>query len=190
MAKNSHNYMRNKKNEQFDKYIGAQRTRKRDEDNRQKRLEVCGINRELIELGKEDRIKGFPPREFTDENDKKSYFWGYYDRGSILIEGKIYQKKLSDAEIWDYGFTDAINNIPVEKVKKLLENSIYCEGNKKGKIFLLGYEAYDYIIHNNMSLEEYIRVMSIVIPEILDEEFKKGYYTREEELKSHKNKSK
>lgn len=137
---------------------------------------------ELINIGKKDRQDRLSPKVFEDESKKKAYNYGYFERGSVLLEGEFYKNNYSIEEQMMFGISDQINKVPEKHLKGLTKYPAY----EYGVNYQKGREAYDYVIEKGMTLEEYIFTMHVFFPEVKSEAFKEGYLQREKELAENK----
>ena len=186
-AKDSNNYMRDKKN-----YIDKLETTKKnayihENENKIKNENKYGTQKDsmLITIGTEDRKNKLPPKEFTDESKMKAYNYGYYERGSVAIDGEITKGTYSEKELIEFGIYDCMYKIPLKYLKELLKHKAY----EYGRNYQKGKETYDYTVSEGISFEEYIYSMELFFPEVKTEAFKEGFYQREKEILQNNKKS-
>lgn len=175
-SRQSHTYMRNKKNFQRQVNEMLEASIQTDIDNKIKYEEKYGKFNGLIIVGTTDRINGDEPQIY-DEEKQKSYLYGYYERGSKVLEGNFAKEIYTYEEQRAFGISDLKNNIPDKFLQKLKEYPAYLEG----RIYQMGKNAYDFITENGITLEDYINLMKIIYPEVANEAFKLGYYEKLQE---------
>lgn len=163
MEKDSHNYIEEKKKSYC---IKGNQKYKFDKNSM-----LCGV---------EDRLKRVAPVFFEQESKNKSYRYGYTYKGSTVLEGKFYRGECNNEEMYSHGISDFQNHVPEAHIQHLLNYHFYL----KGRAFQMGREAYQFTKENNISLEDYLSIMSIIYPEMQDEEFKNGYYEAKEKSKT------
>ena len=83
-----------------------------------------GVN--IIEDGTQDRIKGIPYNEANGAGDLKAYSYGYFDRGSRVVDGMLEGK--TEEEIYQRGCLDASIGIPKDKLGLLVQRDSYMAG--------------------------------------------------------------
>ena len=175
-------YMRNKKNH-IRACINAKDTAlKSAYDRKQSNKEKYGTNDHIILIGESDRLSLNAPQEIEDEQMQKSYSYGYFERGSRVLAGKFNQGQYSEEQQRNFGICDVMYNVPEKFLTNLKEFPSYLSG----RLYGLGSKAYDYVVENNMSLDDYIGLMSIIYPEVTAKEFKEGFLVRENELNQRK----
>jgi hypothetical protein len=77
-----------------------------------------------------------------------------------------------------YGIIDFKNGVKENQLQILNDYPYYIDG----RIYQMGREIYSYITENNLTIEDYINMMSIVNPHLLNDEFKNGYYDKKNEI--------
>lgn len=180
----NHDYIRNRKNlarivvEEVEKSLQRQNERKIQNENK------YGKYYDLLLAGQSDRVSGSAPQTLDDEAKQLSYSYGYFEKGSRVLEGKFAKGDLSIEEQRNFGITDLIHNIPPKYLNDLKKYPSYLEG----RIYQMGKSSYDYCANQNISLEEYIQIMGIIYPEVNTTIFKEGYEARMEELNQRKHK--
>lgn len=174
----NHFYMREKKN--FHRHIQEEKesSLKRDYEKLVRNKVKYGKYPSLITEGENDRIEGDAPQILNDEERQISYSYGYFERGSRVLEGKFARGVFSEEEQRNFGIIDYIHNIPEKYLKNLKEYPNYLYG----RIYAIGRSVYDFTLENGLSYEEYIFTMEIRYPEVKSEAFKDGYETRRIEI--------
>lgn len=180
----NHNYMRNQKNKLREKLDGQEKLLKKLGESKAKSEEKYGKYPELIKLGEQDRIRGHNPQIIDDEDMKKSYEYGFYEKGSRTLAGAIEKGALSAEEQRYFGIRDLNNGLKDESLITLKQ----CPHYMNGRIYQMGRNIYNYITENNISIDDYINLMSLINPDVSSLEFKKGYYDQKKEIEETNNK--
>lgn len=178
------NYMRNKKNKQRSIKENIEIALMKSERNREINEKKYGKYRELISVGENDRICGSKPQIFEDESMQTSYSYGFYEKGSKVLEGNFARGLYTNEEQKNLGIMDIINSVPEKFVNNLKEYPAYLEG----RVYQMGKKACDFIVEQGMTIDEYISIMSIINPEINNSAFVDGYNDRYNELTNKKHK--
>lgn len=173
----NHNYMRKIKNKQREKEFGKELSLKKLAKAKMENEEKYGKYPELIKIGEADRIGGNLPPVISEEEVKKSYEYGYYIKGSRTLAGKFQQGIYSLEEQRIFGMRDLNNGIEDQHLLNLVNYPNYMNG----RIYQKGRNIYNYITENNLSIEEYISLMSIIDESIKHPEFEHGYYDQKQE---------
>lgn len=176
----SNTYIRDRKNKMRKGIEGFEEHIKRLGESRQKRENRYGTYHELIIKGQEDRLTGKEFILYEDESMKISYSYGYFEKGSRILEGSFANGIFNEEVQKNYGILDVINSVPDQYVNNLKKYPAYFDG----RVYQLGKNAYDFILNNDISFEDYVNVMSIIQPEVTFPMFKHGYDSRELELKN------
>lgn len=142
--------------------------------------EKYGRIQELINLGKEDRLKGKQPNttNCTGERKKTSYNYGYFEQGSRALAGFFVNNKTSQEEQFERGKIDFENGVPKEYLANFKDFPSYIEGYNYQNAFNLGIDSYNYITEQDISLENYIEIMKLFCPLVTTEAFKQGYESK------------
>lgn len=178
MKKQDPHYIRNKKNRQRELQNGTKERLKNLAELKIKNAEKYGTYPELIKIGEFDRIGGNAPQFIENEDMKKSYEYGYYVKGSRLLAGEFEKGTYSAEEQRNFGIRDLNNGVIDEYLLNLTDYSDYING----RIYQMGRNIYDYIIENNIQIEDYISLMSLFNENLKNPEFKNGYNDRENEI--------
>lgn len=178
MKKQYHNYMRDQKNKLRQRLDGQERALQKKIESKVKYEENYGKYPELFELGELDRIGGHNPQIIDDKDMKKSYEYGFFKKGSKTLAGEFARDKHSIEEQRQFGIRDLNNGVKNEELFNLTDYPNYMNG----RIYQMGRNIYKYIEENNLEIDEYISVMSIIYPNIANPEFKIGYYEQKEEI--------
>ena len=173
----NHNYMRNIRNKQREKEFGKELSLKKLAKSKMDNEDKYGKYRELIKIGEADRLGGNLPPVIIREDVKKSYEYGYYIKGSRTLAGKFEQGIYSIEEQRIFGIRDLNNGIKEDYLLKLKDFPHYMNG----RIYQMGRKIYDYIEINNLEIDEYINLMSIIDENVKNPEFAQGYYDQKEE---------
>lgn len=174
----SNYYVRNKKNYARIRYDDKENAIKIKSERKIENEEKYGKSRNLILVGESDRINGNTPQIIEDKSLQASYAYGFFERGSRVLEGKFANNEFTSEEQKKFGIIDFINGVPENSIKNLKKYPAYSEG----RIYQMGKSAYDYCIENNISIESYIKKMEVIYPEIKTPPFIEGYETRKNEL--------
>lgn len=154
------------------------------EDNEKKRQEAkqqlakkYGGIKELVNLGKEDRIKGIKPcpDNYSHENEQTSYSYGYFELGSKTLAGFFTKNKISKEEQSEIGKRDFENGLPEEYLTFFKDFPSYIEGYRSQKAFSLGAKDYHYIRETGIELIDYIDFMQMFEPLVSIEAYRQGY---------------
>lgn len=178
----NHDYMRNKKNfariasEEGNKSLQRQSERKIQNENK------YGKYYDLLLLGQNDRISGTAPQTLDDEVKQISYSYGYFEKGSRVLEGKFAKGELSTEDQRNFGIADFIHSIPEKYLNNLKKYPAYLEG----RIYQMGKSSYDFCAQNDLDFKIYVDTMAVLSPEVTTEIFKAGYEARQEEYLSQK----
>ena len=178
MKKMYHNYIRDQKNKLRNLLDGKERTLKRMIELKEKNEEKYGKYPELIKLGENDRLGGHIPQKLDNEEMKKSYEYGYFIRGSRVLAAQFEKGTYSLLEQRIFGIRDLNNGIEDECLLNLKDYPCYMNG----RIYQMGRNIYDYIIENNIQIEEYISLMSLINENFKNPEFKNGYNDKKNEI--------
>lgn len=178
MKKQYPNYMRDQKNKLHKKLDGQKALLIKLNESKINREEKYGKHPELIKLGEADRLGGNPPQIIENEDMKKSYEYGFYIKGSRLLAGEFEKGRFSIEEQRKFGISDLSNGIKEEHLINLKDYPEYMNG----RIYQMGRNIYYYIENNNLSIEEYIGLMSLVNGDINNPEFKNGYNDQKDEI--------
>ena len=165
------NYMRNQKNKLRIRQEEIEISLKKKGENREKREEKYGKYPELIKLGEVDRIGGHIPKQIDDAEMKISYEYGFFQRGSRVLAGEFEKGTYSNEEQRNFGISDLINGVDDSALANLSDYPNYMNG----RIFQMGVKIYDYITENNITIDEYIYLMSMFNTNVTNPEFKNGY---------------
>lgn len=138
-----------------------------------------GNNEQMITIGVADRLGFNEPKKIDDIQMQTSYSYGYFERGSRVLDGNIDNGLYSEEEQRKYGIYDVIHNVPEKYLTELKKRSSYLNG----RLYALGSKAYDFALENNMSLEDYVNLMGIMCPKVKTKEFIEGFISRENEIK-------
>lgn len=184
----NHFYIREKKNFHRQMQENIESSLKKDYENTIRNEAKYGKYFGLIIEGENDRIVGKEPQSFEDKERQISYSYGYFERGSRVLEGKFARGVFSEEEQRNFGILDYIHNVPEKYLKNLKEYPSYLYG----RIYAMGRNAYDFTSEKGLSYEEYISTMELIYPEIRCQAFKDGYNARRIEIANfgEKNKSK
>lgn len=185
---NNHNYIKDKKNYIIDRENAVENSLRITYENKVQNEEKYGkqIHYNKINEGKEDRLAGKPPKTFEDESMQKAYSHGYYENGSIAIEGEFAKGTFSEKHQLEFGITDFVNGIPIKYLKNLIKYPAYTYGRN----YQMGKKAYDYTTKENMTFDEYVFTMELIFPEVKSEAFKSGYYAKKAEENNKEEKGK
>lgn len=178
------NYIRNKKNIDRICVEIKEESKKREFERKEKNKEKYGGHGLLIVEGKNDRINKIKPKSFEDASMEKSYLYGYYQYGSLLLEGTFVKEEYTPEEQMEFGMMDVINEIPEKYIRGLKKYPQYMNG----RLYQLGKNACDFIIAEGITIEDYTKLVSIVSPEVTSETFIKGYNDRLNEYENKKTK--
>ena len=181
MKRQYHNYMRYQKNKLREIQEGQEKSLKNLAESKTNNEEKYGKYPELIKIGEADRIGGHFPQIIDNEEMKKSYEYGYYIKGSRMLAGKFENGTYSAEEQRKFGIRDYNNGIKDENLLNIKDFPHYMNG----RIYQMGRNIYDYLEVNNLEIDEYINLMSLIYPNVANPEFKMGYY---EEKESRENK--
>jgi len=182
MKKQYSNYVRNKKNKFQDKLNYFEESLKNTAKTKEYIKETYGKYSELITLGEVERLEGISPRVIKDEEMKTSYEYGFYIKGSRVLAGEFEKEMFSEEEQRYYGIIDLNNGVKDEHLETLKNYPHYING----RIYQMGRNIYNYIEENGLTIEEYINIMSIINPYLLNQEFKNGYYKQKAEIEETK----
>lgn len=182
MKKQYHNYMRDQKNKLRERLDGQEDALKKMAKSKEQNESKYGKYKELIKLGEFDRIKGNNPQVIENEEKQISYTYGYFERGSRALAGELKKGTYSPEEQRFFGINDLNNGLREEHLFNLKDFPNYMNG----RIYQMGRNIYNYIEESDITIEEYIHVMSIINENLKNPEFKMGYYSRKEELEKGK----
>lgn len=135
------------------------------------------IHHEKINEGKEDRLLGKSPRIYEDESMQRAYEHGYYENGSVALEGAFLKGVFSEEKQMEFGMFDLINNVSSEYLKNLIKYPAYAYGRN----YQMGKKTYDFINKEGITFEEYVFSMELLFPEVTTEAFKLGYEAKKQE---------
>lgn len=181
---NNHNYVRDRKNTARARVENKQKSLKQEAERKKEKIEKYGNNPQLILIGEKDRINGLQPQQIADEALKISYNYGYYERGSRVLEGLFLDGIYTEEEQKKIGILDVINGVSDKYIDNLKDYKAYING----RIYQKGREAFTFIEENNISFEEYVSMMEILFPEVNEPAFKEGYYSKKIENENNHNK--
>lgn len=170
----NYNYVRNRKNRARARLENSELAIKINAERKQEHEEKYGKYPNYILMGEKDRIKGIPPQIVEDENKQISYYYGYYEKGSRVLEGLFADGVYTQEEQRIFGITDLINGLPEKNIAGLKKYKAYMDG----RVYQKGRESYDFIKENNLSFEEYVHMMEILFPEVLEPIFREGYNSK------------
>lgn len=123
--------------EYSDKYIGQLISEKNAQETQKKNREHYGSGK-YIEEGTNHRLAGIPysPREeiLKSIDDERSYFYGYYEKGTRTLAVKIAYNKLLEDGIYLIGYNDGQDeNIIFESLpEEIKTNEYYIAGFEQG----------------------------------------------------------
>lgn len=170
----NYNYIKNKKNYARVRQDGKDTSLKGDYERKIANEEKYGTNDTIILLGGADRIAGNPPRKIDDVKMKKAYLYGYYERGSRVLEGEFANGIYLSEKQREFGMSDFLYGVPEKFLNSLKQYPSYIEG----RIYQMGINAYDYITEKGITIEEYIATIGIIYPEVKEKQFMDGYLSR------------
>ena len=170
----NHNYIRNRKNTARNSVVAKEESIRRMGANRVKREEKYGKYAKLIIAAEHDRINGELPQVFEEESMQLSYFYGYYERGSRVLVGKFETGIYSEEEQRKFGMNDFLYGVPEKFLKSLKKYNSY----REGRIYQMGVSSYDFIVEKGITVDEYIKVIGLVCPEVKEKQFIEGYLSR------------
>ena len=173
----NHFYMRAKKNFHRQLQENCESSLKRDYEKTVKNESKYGKYPSLITEGEKNRIDGDAPQVLNDEKRQISYSYGYFERGSRVLEGKFARGVFSEEEQRKFGILDYIHNVP----EKYLQNLKAYPSYLFGRIYEMGRSTYDLTLEQGISCEEYIFTMGLIYPEVKNPVFKTGYEERQKE---------
>lgn len=184
-GESNHNYIRNVKNKYRimaeEKEISLKVTAERMMENRRKYGDP--VNSNFIKIGEADRVAGTPPQDLNDEKIQISYNYGYFEKGSRVLEGHFASGRFDKSVQSKIGMHDIINNIPEKYIENLKKYPSYLEGRS----YQIGQISYDYCLEHNISIDEYAQATGLFNSEINLSAFREGYEAREKEI-NHKHK--
>lgn len=182
MKKQYHYYMRDQKNKLRERLDGQEHSLKKIAESKVNYEENYGKHPELIVPGSLDRICGCAPQILENEEKQKSYDYGFFKRGSILLAGTFEKGEYSAEEQRQFGITDLNNGVKNDELLNLINYQNYMNG----RIYQMGKDIYNYITENNISIDDYISLMSTFNKNVTNQEFKNGYYDQKIELEGQK----
>lgn len=183
---NNRNYVRNRKNNARARLENSELALKINAERKQEYIQKYGKYYDLLLAGEKDRVKGLPPQKMDDTTKQTSYDYGYYERGSRVLEGLFAAGTFTEQEQRNLGIADIINGVSEKNTGNLKKYNAYMNGRNYQK----GREAYTFITENNISYEEYAQMMEILFPEVNDPSFKEGYNSKLIEIENTNHKSK
>ena len=179
MSKKNNNYIRDKKKYLRELEIVKNESLVRDSKRIIESEKKYGkqIHHEKINEGKEDRLLGKSPRTYEDEWVQRAYEHGYYENGSVALEGAFFKGIFSEEKQMEFGMSDFINNVASKYLKNLIKYPAYAYGRN----YQMGKKTYDFIEKEGITFEEYVFSMELMFPEVTTEAFKLGYEAKKQE---------
>lgn len=133
--------------------------------------------RDLVIKGAQDRLNQKKPFSFKLKWEQDKYNYGYYERGNRILIANL-QKYTKEKQL-EIGTKEFLNGISEEYLDYFEASPFYVEGYLQAKKIYIqekGRKAYLYTIQNNISLEDYIKVMEIIDPDVAVQDFVIGFH--------------